>query len=348
MVELPYTRGARPDLFGPEGTPSITGLPTVDDAGAPLPLARIRDTELAERTRSYDAGCKLRSGEACYRLGAALVAVDDARALGAFEVECAVDGATRSPLGLKGECMDVRREVVRRAAAHRAVCTKRDPAGCDRLARLLYHVDVVRAPAALAEEVALRGVEIHPAGAAGFVIDGIRRFQGASPERSNGSPAKTPADVLREAGDFGMVESARVPSVDELTAIPEESPPAPPTANQPEVWVHVLTPTVRGPIDAAQIKSAIEARLDRIRNCYRVGLARNPGLTGRVGVRFVVDRSGHAWSLRDGGSDMPDGRVIACVAHTFDSLELSPPAGLVEVDAFLLMAPPEPRAARRK
>lgn len=41
------------------------------------------------------------------------------------------------------------------------------------------------------------------------------------------------------------------------------------------------------------IQANVRLRYERFRECYNLGLVRNPTLTGRVTVRFVIDRQGH-------------------------------------------------------
>ena len=65
----------------------------------------------------------------------------------------------------------------------------------------------------------------------------------------------------------------------------------------------------------------------RFRLCYENGLRANPGLTGRIATRFVIDRTGAVSMSQDAGSDMPDQAVVGCVVRSFSSLSFPSPEG---------------------
>ena len=50
-------------------------------------------------------------------------------------------------------------------------------------------------------------------------------------------------------------------------------------------------------------------------------LTMNPSLAGRVSVRFVIGRDGGVMSAANGGSDLPDPAVVACVVGSFRGLQ---------------------------
>jgi hypothetical protein len=68
---------------------------------------------------------------------------------------------------------------------------------------------------------------------------------------------------------------------------------------------------------------------------------------GRVAVRFVIDGDGVVSVAHNGGSDLPDSGVNACVIERVSTLRFpAPERGIVHaLHAFQLA--PEPRAARR-
>jgi hypothetical protein len=68
------------------------------------------------------------------------------------------------------------------------------------------------------------------------------------------------------------------------------------------------------------IQRVVHENDGRFESCYDLGLRTNPGLRGRVVVKFVIDRTGTVAFAADVGSDLPDDGVVACVVRAFDSL----------------------------
>ena len=78
----------------------------------------------------------------------------------------------------------------------------------------------------------------------------------------------------------------------------------------------------------------------RFRLCYENGLRTNPKLEGRVSVKFVIGRTGDVTSTADGGSDMPDKGVVACVMRAIGNLTFpQPEGGIVTVVLPIVFAP---------
>jgi hypothetical protein len=78
----------------------------------------------------------------------------------------------------------------------------------------------------------------------------------------------------------------------------------------------------------------------RFRACYEQGLRANPSLTGRVTVKFVVDRAGAVALASDGGSDLPDEGVRRCVVSAFAALSFPAPAsGMLTVSYPIVFNP---------
>jgi Ca-activated chloride channel family protein len=75
------------------------------------------------------------------------------------------------------------------------------------------------------------------------------------------------------------------------------------------------------------IQAVVRARFDGIRACYEDGLSRNPNLTGRVAVRFIIEPDGQVSSVQIAGSDLPDKYVTACVASYFYAMSFPEPEG---------------------
>jgi hypothetical protein len=91
-------------------------------------------------------------------------------------------------------------------------------------------------------------------------------------------------------------------------------------------------PTVNGRLPPEVIQRIVRANDGRYRFCYQTGLKANPALTGRVTVRFMIDRTGAVALAADGGSDIPDASVRQCVVSAFTSLSFpAPDSGTVTV-----------------
>lgn len=80
-------------------------------------------------------------------------------------------------------------------------------------------------------------------------------------------------------------------------------------------------------IPPAEIQRVVRAHFDSFRKCYEDGLRVNPNLEGKVSVRFVIDREGYVASAIDGGSTMPDPKVVDCVVRGYTSLVFPKPDG---------------------
>ncbi len=90
-------------------------------------------------------------------------------------------------------------------------------------------------------------------------------------------------------------------------------------------------PATKVPIHAEATKdSAIEravlARTDLVRGCFAAGRARDPGLTGTITARFVIDATGATESLSTSGGTLVDDGTRACVRKVLTGLDF--PAGV--------------------
>jgi hypothetical protein len=98
--------------------------------------------------------------------------------------------------------------------------------------------------------------------------------------------------------------------------------------------------TVSGRLPPEVIQRVVREHFTVLRKCYEVGLGRDPNLTGRVVVRFVIGRDGKVSAVKDGGSDIPDAQVRECVLGAFSALEFpAPEGGIVTVVYPILLAP---------
>jgi hypothetical protein len=88
------------------------------------------------------------------------------------------------------------------------------------------------------------------------------------------------------------------------------------------------------------IQRIVRLNFGRMRACYEKGLVRNPNLQGRVSVRFVIGHDGAVSSVADGGSDLPDTGVTACVVRAFYGISFpQPESGIVTVNYPIVFSP---------
>jgi hypothetical protein len=80
-----------------------------------------------------------------------------------------------------------------------------------------------------------------------------------------------------------------------------------------------------GFLEPDRIESVVEAGFRLYGHCYRDGLSRTPGLGGAVRLKFVIAPTGEVENVLDGGSDLPDQRVINCVAQGIFALQFPKP-----------------------
>ena len=95
-----------------------------------------------------------------------------------------------------------------------------------------------------------------------------------------------------------------------------------------------------GRLPADTIQRTVRQQFGRFRICYENGLTKNPNLAGRVAVRFIIDRTGSVTMAQDGGSELADADVVACVARVFLNLSFPPPPdGVVTVTYPIVFSP---------
>jgi hypothetical protein len=100
------------------------------------------------------------------------------------------------------------------------------------------------------------------------------------------------------------------------------------------------TPSVNGKLPAEVIQRIVRQNFGRFRLCYESGLRGNPGLQGRVAVKFIIDRSGAISLTADGGSDLPDQGVVQCVVRGFGNLSFPQPEGGMVTVVYPIMFSP--------
>ena len=98
--------------------------------------------------------------------------------------------------------------------------------------------------------------------------------------------------------------------------------------------------SIRGRALPDVVKRILRRNHGRTRACYEEGLRANPNLMGRVNVRFVIGRDGAISNVESGGSDLPDGGVIACILRGFHGLSFpAPAAGIATVVYPISLSP---------
>lgn len=111
-----------------------------------------------------------------------------------------------------------------------------------------------------------------------------------------------------------------------------------PSTKAPSVRMGATTVTGRLPPEV--IQRIVRMNFGRFRACYESGLKKDPTLTGKVTVKFVIDREGAVSEASDGGSDLPDKAVVACVVRAFQGMSFpQPEGGVVRVTYPIVFAP---------
>jgi Ca-activated chloride channel family protein len=99
--------------------------------------------------------------------------------------------------------------------------------------------------------------------------------------------------------------------------------------------------SVSGRLPPEVIQRIVRQSFGRFRLCYENGLRSNPNLQGRVSVRFTIGADGNVSGTGNGGSDLPDGNVIACVVRGFGGLMFPAPEGGNVVVTYPIIFAPE-------
>ncbi len=106
--------------------------------------------------------------------------------------------------------------------------------------------------------------------------------------------------------------------------------------------VRFSTITVTGKLPPEVVRRVVRMKFPQFRACYDAGLQKNPKLQGRVTAKYTIGSDGAVTSSSDGGSDLPDPSVVACVVKMFGTLTYPrPEAGTVDVVFPLVFSPSE-------
>jgi len=75
------------------------------------------------------------------------------------------------------------------------------------------------------------------------------------------------------------------------------------------------------------IQTVVREHYGKFRACYEQGLARDPRLSGRITVRFVIARDGTVSSAMVSDNEIPDCGVARCMIDAYKSLQFQKPEG---------------------
>jgi hypothetical protein len=123
-----------------------------------------------------------------------------------------------------------------------------------------------------------------------------------------------------------------------------------------EAWDYVTGPRPQGLAGPASLRDSARANevalprgtindvvsrsSGRLRRCYEDGLRREPGLAGRIPVRFAVSERGSVIVAADGGATVADPAVVRCVLGAFAAMTFpARPAGGVAWGTYLVAFP---------
>jgi hypothetical protein len=104
--------------------------------------------------------------------------------------------------------------------------------------------------------------------------------------------------------------------------------------------------SVSGRLPPEVIQRIVRQSFGRFRLCYETGLQKEPKLGGKLTAHFVIDKTGAVTSITNGGSDLNDAQLEACVLRSFSTLAFpAPEGGIVVVDFPIIFVPAEPAPA---
>jgi hypothetical protein len=89
--------------------------------------------------------------------------------------------------------------------------------------------------------------------------------------------------------------------------------------------VRLGTVTAQGKLTAALIRGIVRQNTGRFNSCYENGLRSNPNLNGRITVAFTIGIDGSVSTASNGGSDLPDVKVVECVVRAAATLQFPQP-----------------------
>ena len=97
---------------------------------------------------------------------------------------------------------------------------------------------------------------------------------------------------------------------------------------------------VHGRLPPEAIQRIVRSHYGDFRACYERGLGRNSKLTGRVTVRFVIERDGRASNVLIFDNTLPDCKVARCVRDAYPSMKFPTPEGGIVTVVYPIMLEP--------
>ena len=86
-------------------------------------------------------------------------------------------------------------------------------------------------------------------------------------------------------------------------------------------------PVVSGGLTAGEISSVIRKNLNQIRHCYEQYLQRSPGKSGKVTVKFVINKAGRTASVGIRRSNISDRSFRYCITSRIKTWKFPRPRG---------------------
>ena len=86
-------------------------------------------------------------------------------------------------------------------------------------------------------------------------------------------------------------------------------------------------PIIVGALDASLIDAVVKRHQSQVRYCYQRALTRDPNLSGKVAVRFVIARDGTVSSAGVKSSSLGNSEVESCIADRFLVMQFPEPKG---------------------
>jgi hypothetical protein len=159
-------------------------------------------------------------------------------------------------------------------------------------------------------------------------------------------PLKEGGEAPRDAVDLLEAEPDDTDSIGlgNIGSLRRVAPPGsgglgPPATASPRIRSEALQ--VSGRLPPEVVTRIVRQSFGRLRVCYEKGLAQNPAMQGRMVVRFVIDNAGEVKGVSNGGSQLANRSVEACILKAFNGLTFpQPEGGIVSVTAPLTFSPP--------
>lgn len=84
---------------------------------------------------------------------------------------------------------------------------------------------------------------------------------------------------------------------------------------------------VKGALDKDIIRRIVRAHINEIRGCYNRGLERDPGLKGRVAIKFVIGSDGSVQDVGIAETKMTDTEMLECIVGRIATWKFPKPEG---------------------